>query len=395
MTKIFNLPDLGEGLPDAEIREWHVKVGDKVKTDQPLVSMETAKAVVEVPSPQDGVIEKLYGNVSDIIITGHPLVAFEATESHVSEDKGTVVGHIESSGQIVKDDFIIGSSSENSSGSSKFKATPAVKNLARQLGVDLSQVTATGGHGVITAADVQAFVASHAASSKSVEKCPAMAPDAASSCEKNIELIRGPRRSMVQSMIQAHEEVVLVTIFDDADLHAWLPGEDITVRLIQAMVAACKAEPALNTWYDKNQMAREWHHHVNLGLAMDAPEGLFVPVIHAADTLSSSQLRDQIESLKKTVGSREVSPEIFKSPTITLSNFGKFAGRYATPIIVPPMTTILGVGKLREEVVAEAGKPVVHKMLPLSLSFDHRAITGGEATRFLGVVLAELKKASY
>lgn len=382
MSKIFNLPDLGEGLPDAEVREWHVKVGDTVKTDQPLVSMETAKAVVEVPSPRDGVIAKLYGNVSDIIVTGHPLVEFE--EAEASEDQGTVVGHIESSGQTVNEEFIIGSASGAVASGSRVKATPAVKNLARQLGVDLTQVTPTGAHGVVTAADVQAFADT---------KPQSGAGASTSELQGRIEPIRGARRAMVQSMVQANQEVVLVTIFDDADIHAWMPGTDITVRLIQAMAAACKKEPALNASYNHGQVARELHQHMNLGLAMDTPEGLFVPVIHKADTLSAAQLREAIETLKISVKNREVAPELLKSATISLSNFGKFAGRYASPIVVPPMVAILGVGRLSEEVVAHEGQPAVHKVLPLSLSFDHRAITGGEATRFLSVVIEELQKA--
>ena len=383
MSKIFNLPDLGEGLPDAEVREWHVKVGDTVKTDQPLVSMETAKAVVEVPSPRDGVIAKLYGNVNDIIITGHPLVEFE--EAEASADQGTVVGHIESSGQTINEEFIIGSASKALS-SSRVKATPAVKNLARQLGVDLSQVTPTGALGVVTAADVQAFASSSVKGSSS-------SSTASSDLQGHIEPIRGARRAMVQSMIQAHQEVVLVTIFDDVDIHAWTPGTDITVRLIQAMAVACKKEPALNASFNQGKMARELHDHMNLGLAMDTPEGLFVPVIHKADTLSAAQIRDAIETLKVSVKNRDVAPELLKSATISLSNFGKFAGRYASPIVVPPMVAILGVGRLSEEVVAHEGKPAIHKVLPLSLSFDHRAITGGEATRFLSIVIEELQKA--
>lgn len=386
MSKIFNLPDLGEGLPDAEIREWHVKVGDTVKTDQPLVSMETAKAVVEVPSPRDGIIEKLYGNVSDIIITGHPLVEFNEAEGAVA-DQGTVVGHIESSGQTVNDEFIIGSAGNASQAGKAVKATPAVKSLARQLGVDLAQVTPTGAHGLVTAADVQAF----AQQTKGTVGAAGLVP-AQSSVQGHMEPIRGARRAMVQSMIQANQEVVLVTIVDDADIHAWAPGADITVRLIQAMVEACKKEPALNAYYNHAQMARELHDHVNVGLAMDTPEGLFVPVIHKADTLSSAELRDSIETLKVSVKNRDVAPELLKSATISLSNFGKFAGRYATPIVVPPMAAILGVGRLCEKVVVCEGKPAVHKVLPLSLSFDHRAVTGGEATRFLGVVIEALQK---
>jgi len=373
MSKIFNLPDLGEGLPDAEIREWHVKAGDKVKIDQPLVSMETAKAVVEVPSPQDGVIEKLYGSPNDVIITGHPLVAFADESSR--QDEGTVVGHIESSGQTVSDDFIVGAASDNGS-AQKIKATPAVRNLARQLNVDLSKVKATGPHGVITAADVEAFKADGRV--------------AASANTKGFEPLRGVRRAMLQSMVQSHEEIVPVSIFDDADIDAWKPNSDITVRLIQAMIDACKKEPSLNAYYDHLQAARQLHPEVNLGLAMDMPEGLFVPVIHHAEKLSASELRQWIERLKKEVQARNTPPEMFKSATITLSNFGKFAGRYASPIIVPPMVAILGVGRLHEAVVAIDGKPAVHKILPLSLTFDHRAVTGGEATRFLAAVMESL-----
>lgn len=389
---IFNLPDLGEGLPDAEIREWHVKVGDTVKVDQPLVSMETAKAVVEVPSPQAGVIEKLYGDVNDIIITGHPLVGFvPKIEVAAQEDQGTVVGHIESSGQTTEDNFIIGSASGAANAGSKIKATPAVKNLARQLGVDLAQVTATGSLGVITAADVQAFVDNKKDKSAGTSSGTSSAA-AQQTITGTMEPLRGVRRAMIQSMVQSHQEVVLVSIFDDADIHAWVPGTDITVRLIQAIVDAVKVEPSLNSWYHHAQSAREIHEHVNLGLAMDMPEGLFVPVIHKADTLSSEQLRDRIDTFKVSVKNRDIPAEDLKSATITLSNFGKFAGRYASPIVVPPQVAILGVGKLREEVVAHNGQAVVHKVIPLSLSFDHRAITGGEATRFLGAVIDSLQK---
>lgn len=391
---IFNLPDLGEGLPDAEIREWHVKVGDTVTVDQPLVSMETAKAVVEVPSPQAGVIEKLYGDVNDIIITGHPLVGFvPKVEVVAQEDQGTVVGHIESSGQTTEDNFIIGSASGACNAVNKIKATPAVKNLARQLGVDLAQVTATGSMGVITAADVQAFADNNSGkSARSSSNAGALAQQSAG-ITGTMEPLRGVRRAMIQSMVQAHQEVVLVSIFDDANIHAWVPGTDITVRLIQAIVDAIKVEPALNAWYHHAQSAREIHGHVNLGLAMDMPEGLFVPVIHKADTLTPGQLRDRIDTFKVSVKNRDIPAEDLKSATITLSNFGKFAGRYASPIVVPPQVAILGVGKLREEVVAHNGQPVVHKVIPLSLSFDHRAITGGEATRFLGAVIDSLQKA--
>lgn len=366
---IFNLPDLGEGLPDAEISEWLVNVGDTVDIDQPLVSMETAKAVVEVPSPEKGIISKLYGKNGDIIKTGSPLIAFDV-ETKPSEDAGTVVGNIESSGETIEDDFIVGG--HNKRQSTRVRATPKVKAFARKHNIDLTSLKGTGQDGLVTMDDVQ---------------------KQANPLQEGFEPIKGVRRTMVKTMEASHKEVVPVTLFDDADIAAWEDGEDITVRLIKAICEAAKAEPSLNAWYDKANMARRCFKDVQLGLATDTKDGLFVPVIHHAQTLSKEEIRAEINRYKKEVSSREVSPKDLQGATITLSNFGKFAGRYASPIIVPPSVAILGVGRLREAVVSDNGKAVIHRMLPLSLSFDHRGVTGGEATRFLGTVLTSLEKA--
>jgi 2-oxoisovalerate dehydrogenase E2 component (dihydrolipoyl transacylase) len=367
---IFNLPDLGEGLPDAEIHEWFVKEGDKVQTDQPLVSMETAKAVVDVPCPQSGTIAKIYGKPGDVIKTGEPLVAFVA--EIVREDKGTVVGNLEESHDVGDDHFVIGSSKA----SSRAKATPAVRMLAKKLGIDLTALTATGEHGLIIREDVQREA------------------DRRATPPEGFELLRGVRRAMLNSMVQSHHEVVPVSIFDEADIECWKEQTDITIRLIRAMQVACQKEPALNAWYDTAHSARKCFDQVHLGLAMDNEEGLFVPVIHDVARHSDHDLRHMIDDYKAAVNDRTLSAEKLKGATITLSNFGKFAGRFASPIIVPPMVAILAVGRLRQSPVCDQGKVVAHRVLPLSLSFDHRAVTGGEATRFLGAVIDALQKSS-
>ncbi|MFV0819601.1 2-oxo acid dehydrogenase subunit E2 [Tatlockia micdadei] len=369
---IFNLPDLGEGLPDAEIHEWFVKEGDTVTVDQPLVSMETAKAVVDVPCPQSGKIVKLFGNPGDVIKTGEPLVGFEAAaETDKKVDKGTVVGNLEESTDISEDNFIIGSSRKSSQ---RIKTTPAVRLLAKKLGVDLNSLIGSGGHGVITHEDVQA------------------AAEKKAQLPEGYEALRGVRRAMLNSMVQSHQEIVPVSIFDEADIECWPAGTDITVRLIRAIIHASKQEPALNAWFDTAHSARKCFNEVHLGIAMDSSEGLFVPVIHNAATHSDEQLRKIIDDYKQAVSERVVAPEKLKGATITLSNFGKFAGRFASPIIVPPMVAILAVGRLYQGVVALNGKVETHRLLPLSLSFDHRAVTGGEATRFLGAVIEALQK---
>jgi len=370
---IFNLPDLGEGLPDAEIHEWFVKEGDVVKVDQPLASMETAKAVVDVPCPQAGTIAKLFGKPGDVIKTGEPLVAFVSTAEKPA-DKGTVVGNLEESHDVTEDNFTIGVPLTHKQ---RIKATPAVKMLAKKLGVDLSTLQGTGEHGMITRDDVQKFA----------DKC--------SELPVGFEPLRGVRRAMLNSMVLSHAEVVPVSIFDEADIHLWKPGTDITVRLIRAIIHATIKEPALNAWFDTKHSARQCFNEVHLGLAMDNDEGLFVPVIHNAAKHSDSELRAIINELKDSVSNRAVTADKLKGATITLSNFGKFAGRFASPIIVPPMVSILAVGRLYQAAVATSlGTVEVHNTLPLSLSFDHRAVTGGEATRFLGAVIESLQRES-
>ena len=367
---IFNLPDLGEGLPDAEIHEWFVKEGDLVKLDEPLVSMETAKAVVDVPCPQSGTIIKLFGKPGDVIKTGEPLVAF-AADSITRIDKGTVVGNLEESDEISEDHFIVGSGVSNQ----RAKATPAVRMLAKKHNINLSTLKGRGEHGMITREDVL-----H--ESERLSKPP-----------EGFEPLRGVRRAMLASMVLSHQEVVPVSLFDEADINDWKEQSDITLRLIHAIHFATSKEPALNAWFDTTHKARKCFNEVHLGLAMDSEEGLFVPVIRDVASHSDKDLRKIINDFKSAVQQRAVPSEQLKGATFTLSNFGKFAGRFASPIIVPPMVAILAVGKLYQGVVSNNGVIEAHRLLPLSLSFDHRAVTGGEATRFLGAVIESLQRA--
>ncbi len=369
--ELFNLPDLGEGLPDAEIHEWFVKEGDVVRLDQPIVSMETAKAVVEVPSPQDGTIVKCYGKPGDIIKTGQPLVAFAEAKSS-SRDKGTVVGKLEESTAITEDTFTIGTSATRGS---RPKATPAVRLLAKKLGCDLTTIKGTGEFGVITLEDVQ------------------QQADKQSKLPEGFEPLHGVRRTMLAHMVQSHQEVVPVSIFDEADIHQWDEKTDITTRLIRAIIFATKQEPALNAWFNTAHGARKLFEKVHLGLAMDSHDGLFVPVIHDAGSHTDAELRNIINEFKKSVQSRTVPAEQLKGATITLSNFGKFAGKFASPIIVPPMVAIIAVGRIYDGAVSQNGTIKSHRLLPLSLSFDHRAVTGGEATRFLAAMIESLEAA--
>jgi 2-oxoisovalerate dehydrogenase E2 component (dihydrolipoyl transacylase) len=370
---IFHLPDLGEGLAEAEIHEWFVKVGDLVTVDQPLVSLETAKAVVEVPAVQSGKIAKLYGDVGDIIKTHAPLLAFEETTT--LKDQGSVVGRLEESESVVNEEsMIIGSASKTQTAT--IKAMPNVRALAKQLNVNLNEVTPSGAQGQITLDDVKKHSAQTA-------KLPG-----------KVEAVHSVRRFMAITTAEAHKEIAAVTIIDDADITDISHDADYTVRLIQAIIAGAQAEPSLNAWFDNKNMERCLHTEVHLGLAMDTVDGLFVPVLKDIAKQTAEQLREKINIYKKSVRSRTISPSDLQGATITLSNFGMIAGRYATPMIVPPMVAILGAGKIRDVPGVHHGQIMIRRIIPLSLTFDHRAVTGGEASRFLAAVIQHLEKDS-
>jgi len=198
---------------------------------------------------------------------------------------------------------------------------------------------------------------------------------------------------MARNMALAHAEVVPASLYDDADIHAWARGTDTTIRLVQAIVAACKAEPSMNVWYDSTAGTRVLVQRVDIAIAVDTPEGLFVPVLRNCDKRDAADLRRGLDAMRHDVENRKIPPEELRGGTITLSNFGMIGGRYASPVVVPPTVAIVAAGRIADRVVAANGAPAVHRLLPLSITFDHRAVTGGEAGRFLAAMIADLERA--
>ncbi|APR12517.1 2-oxo acid dehydrogenase subunit E2 [Xanthomonas citri pv. citri] len=502
-NKNFHLPDLGEGLPDATIVEWFVKEGDTVRLDDPLVSMETAKAVVEVPSPFSGTVVKLAGAAGDVIVTGSVLAQFALDASQPQRADGQDTGHShgpapthsptpstgdsaagptarvvasDNGGEIAdadagdegsgdRDDAgtVVGAMQSSNAVQSEqaiavggVRAMPVVRALARKLRVELAQVRATGPDGTVTLADVkQAAAAGTAQPSPGVQGAPsspangkrgligdggraagiaadgrdrpataallpsagegarradvggaaARSPLSASgkpmrtqspgiSAKGQPEQLKGVRRNMARVMADAHTKVVPTTLNDDADLHAWQPGNDVTVRLVRGIVRACQAVPALNAWFDGDALSRTLHHQVDIGIAVDTEEGLFVPALRNADMLDAHGIREGVNRLRQQVGSRSIAASELSGYTISLSNFGMFAGRYATPVVVPPCVAIVAAGRARYQLTPVMGGVETHKVMPLSLTFDHRAATGGEAARFLRALLDDLALAN-
>lgn len=391
----FNLPDLGEGLAEAEIVRWHVNVGDVVAVDQPMLAVETAKAVVEVPAPFAGVVKTLHGQPGDVIATGAPLIEFELGNATASGDSGTVVGNVPTSNEELVETAHTRASSNGANGAAaassggRLRAAPAARALAKRLGVDLTAVNGSGRGGVIVVDDVVALM--QTAPPPAAARTPT-ASTATTPTFSGGEKLRSLRRAMAQSMSLARDNVTSCTLFDDADLHRWRAGEDLTTRLLRALAAGCQAEPALNAWYDGNTQTRRVMAQVNVGIAVDTDDGLIVPVIRDVGNRTACELRGEIDRLKRASRERSVLPEDLREVTFMLSNFGMIAGRYATPVVVPPSVAILGSGRLSRDVVAVAGGIEAHLRMPLSLTFDHRCVTGGEAARFLAAVLRDLEK---
>jgi pyruvate dehydrogenase E2 component (dihydrolipoamide acetyltransferase) len=370
----FNLPDLGEGLAEAEILEWHVKVGDHLRVDQPMVSVETAKAVVEVPAPFSGIVTALHGAAGDIIATGAPLIDFDA---------GTVVGtmpptaeqeHLEPAANDPD-------RARKHDAAPRVRAVPAARAAARRLRVDIAGLTGSGRGGLVTLDDVLAATAAHGAYGAAAAQPPAGA-----------EPLRGARRVMAQSMSASRDEVAGSTVCDDADIHAWKRQGDYMTRLMRALVSAWRAEPALNAWFHAGSLSRTVLDYIDLAVAVDTPAGLIVPVVRGIEVKSADEMRAALAAQKQAAHEKRITPQDLRGFTLMLSNFGTLAGRYGIPRVVPPAVAILGAGKVREDAVAVDGAVLAHRRIPLSLSFDHRCITGGEACRFLAAAIADLEK---
>ena len=436
---IFLLPDLGEGLTEADVVEWYVAEGESVALDQPVVALESAKAVVDIPSPAAGRVRRHCARPGETVATGAPLVEFEIDEDtpgRVSDDlagevspgavSATGASHAGAIGAIDAPTSGTGTrpisygggapgstaglnerppsadsdrhsapkegrapSTEANAGErpaaerrsgpgtptipNQINAMPAARARARALGVDLASVTGTGPGGRIRVADV--------------ERTAAEAEGGAGE-----ETLRGVRRTMAQRMALSHARVVPVTVTEDADIGDWTEGEDVTVRLARAVIAGCAASPALNAWFNDDPPRRTLHREVHLGIAADTGDGLFVPVLRDADAREPASLRSEVDRLRAGVAARSLAPRELDGATITLSNFGMLAGRYGTPVVVPPQVAILGAGRAREEPVARAGTIAVRRRMPLSLTFDHRACTGAESSRFLAAVVADLER---
>ncbi len=412
----FILPDLGEGVHEAEIISWKVKPGDRVEEHQTLAEMETDKALVEVPSPWSGVIEKLHGKEGEIVEVGSVLVSYEADNGEVateprieepkteSEDAGTVVGSVESS-LTVSDRFTRRDhQGQVADGSGKALATPAVRRVAREMGVDINEIPGTGRGGRVTVGDVHAYTGSGAQTAAGVPVAPASPPPSISA-DGIAERIpfRGVRRKIAEALSRSIRTAVHFTVMDEADVTALDAKRQEYAAVIGAklsflpfiVIAVCRAlkdHPLLNANVDDQKQEILLKSVINLGIAVDTDHGLMVPVIPKADALSISQIDGVVADLAKRCRDRSIPRESLLGGTFTISNAGSVGGLFTTPIINYPEVAILGIGRAKERVLVKDGKFYAGKSMPLSLSCDHRVVDGAEGARFLQTLIKLLEQ---
>jgi pyruvate dehydrogenase E2 component (dihydrolipoamide acetyltransferase) len=391
MAKEFRLPDIGEGIAEAEIVRWLVQEGALVKEDQNLVEIETDKAIVTLPSPYEGTVTTLHGKEGDIIKVGQVLVSFgDGIESTPpppeKKDPGSVVGTI---GE--QEEFVAPSEAPKA-----ILATPAVRHRARELRVDLANLHGSGPGGRITRDDVERAVEKQA-----VKGTPE--PDAYGAVDR-IPL-RGLRRTIAKRMQEARQRVPDVTIWEDADitdldsvrLKERKMAAEKGIRLtylpfvIKAALAALRAHPYLNATLDDETEQILVKKYYNIGIAVDTSDGLMVFSIKQADKKNILELAKEISVLAEKARTRKLDLAELKGSTFTITNYGVIGASYGTPIINYPEVGILGIGKIQDRPVVRDAQVAIRKIMPLSLAFDHRVIDGVEAARFLNVVIEHLE----
>lgn len=398
MEKTFYFPDVGEGIAEGEIVQWLVKEGDLVKEDQALLEVETDKAVVSLPSPFSGKVTAIQAAPGEIILVGAALVTVETEAVIPKKDGGSVVGVLKESDE----EFVLppGLKAPIKQGTRKVRAIPSVRMLAKKLGVDIGVLQGSGPDGRILRDDVEqaAQTAPSYLSTTSPEENTAEGP---------IERIpfRGVRRSAARRVTQSSKTVAAVTFMDDADItkleQVRLAKKDLTEEkgfkltylpfIIKSVVAGLKVYPFLNASLDEAEKEIILKKFYNIGIAVDTPEGLMVFVIKNADQKSILDLAEEISQLTEKATSRTIALSELKGSTFTLTNYGVIGGIYGTPIINYPEVGILGLGKIEDKAVVREGEIVIRKILPLSLTFDHRVIYGAESARFMNTVIAHLE----
>ena len=441
MKFVFNFPDLGEGLEEGTVMEWYVKEGQEVKVGDSLVQMETDKVVADIPSPKNGVVLKTYGKVGDIIKVGTPLVDIQLEGSEVEmettkpendveteeervenqvdgdvdktvtepvaeseDDAGAVVGTMEVAG---KNDVMPSSDEAEMQSSSepqlirKALATPVARAMAKQMGIDINKVTGSGPSGRVKKTDIKEFKSN---ADLGYLSTPGVGPVDTKS-DVSYEPLSQIRKAIAKNMLKSVHNTAQMSVFEEVDIHELMQVRakykqkfaDKNVKLtylsfiVKAVAQALKHHRQLNSQIDTENNRLIFHNRYHIGVAVDTPDGLVVPVIRDADKLTIFQIAKQIGELANKARTRKLSLEDMKGGTFSVTSFGSIGGMYATPVLNYPQSGILGIGRILKTPVVRNDEIVVGHVMPLSLTVDHRIVDGGETTRFIYKVMEYLE----
>jgi pyruvate dehydrogenase E2 component (dihydrolipoamide acetyltransferase) len=344
----FKLPDLGEGLTEGEIARWLVQEGQEIAEDDPLVEIATDKTTVEIPSPAGGVVSKIVVGEGEVVPVGTVLV---------------VIGGDGAEPKVVSDTASRGQTPD------RVRATPLVRRLAEELGVDLATVTGTGPQGRITEQDVRG---------------------AGPPSEGRREPIRGIKRQMFEHLARAHREIPQVTWVEECDFTG-VDTKQLVPLVLKAAAESLKEFPELNARIEGDQLV--YLDRYDIGVAVQTEQGLVVPVVRGCDTRSLDELGADVQRLAESAHAGTLKPEELRDGTFTVTSAGKSSGLFTTPLVNHPQVAILGVYRIADRAVVRDGEVVVRRMGNVSVTFDHRVIDGKRAAGFGLAVIARLQAA--
>ncbi len=425
MNHVFNFPDLGEGLEEGTILEWYVKVGDKVKVGDPLVQMETDKVVADIPSPKNGVIVTLHGKPGDVIAVGAPLAEIDLTSSGKistgakvdaavaapeasvepiaeGDDAAAVVGTMEvagSDGLLAASNEGAPSAKEKGEPQRKALATPVARALAKEMGIDINRVPGSGPSGRVKREDILQFGSGFVTQPTPTGATVNHAPE-----DVTYLPLTQIRKTIARNMLHAKHNAAHMSVFEEVEISAlkeviarYKPiyadkGVKLTYLpfIVKAVAQALKHHPQLNSQIDAENNRMIVRNRRHIAIAVDAPDGLVVPVIRDADRISIFEIANQIGTLAEKARNRKLTLEEMKEGSFSITSFGSIGGIFATPVINYPQAGILGIGRIMKTPIVKEDEIVVGNIMPLSLTVDHRIVDGGETTRFLARVMGYL-----
>ena len=404
MKYIFNFPDIGEGLDEGTVIEWYVEKGQTIKAGDTLVKMETDKVVADIPSPKGGVIIQLFGEVGDVIHVGKPLVEIEleGTTEIATEPKEETTAGVVGTLELADSNALLPASLESQPVSAdeirlsrKALATPHARAIARELGIDINQISGNGPSGRVRKEDIENYNRKMQQTSRT-KSIPTSDTE-----DLTYETLTQIRKVIAKNMINSKLNAAHVTIFEEIEISELIAirnryKDDYAARgakltylpfIVKATVLALKKHRQLNSEIDMENERMIYKNRYNIGIAIDTPEGLVVPVIRDADRLTIAELTQKITEYSVKARERKLTLDDLREGTFTISNFGSISGIFGTPVINYPQAGILGIGRIVKKPVVKNDQLAIGNVLGLSMTVDHRIVDGGETARFVKCII--------